>query len=237
MKRKSGLHKRVSTIFGDSPLPGGPSSKMAVSENDAADAERVVTPPSDLPTSDVGVNSGTPHDRPSAVRPAGEMIRKAVPKVSVALTEDQEYDASQRRKMFLVIGLAVGLTLVLFFNFYSPGKKVALKAEELSSQVRAVKASEIDWPEPEVWPASIRDPMVFKEDAAKLYALESGIAGPFVLRAIVHKPEGRSMALLGTEILYEGDEIDGWTVKEVLQEVVRLERADGEKLELKMEDR
>ena len=79
--------------------------------------------------------------------------------------------------------------------------------------------------------------MVFKEDAAKLYAFESKIEGPFVLRGIVHKPGGRSMALLGKKILYEGDEIEGWTVKEVLQNIVRLEKADGEKMELRMEDR
>ena len=44
------------------------------------------------------------------------------------------------------------------------------------------------------------------------------------------------MALIGTEILYVGDQIDGWTLKEVQNEAVKLENAAGEKLELKMRE-
>lgn len=233
MKRKSGLHKKVSSIFDGASFPAAcPSAKTPLTDNDAAGAAKAGTAATDLPASGVGghtTKSQYQHHVPAA--------HKTVAKVAPALTEDQEYEALQKRKLFLVIGLCVTLALVLFFNFYQPGKKTIANPDMPSDTAITMKASEIYWPEPELWPADTRDPMVFKEDAAKLYALESKIKGPFVLRGIVHKPGGRSMALLGTEILYEGDEIDGWTIKEVLKDIVRLEKPDGEKLELKMEDR
>ena len=228
MKRKSGLHKKVSSIFGGASLPDNLSAKTQLADNDAAGAVKAGTAATDLPASGVEYQHHAP-----AAWPA----HKTVAKVAPALTEDQEYEASQKRKLFLVIGLCVVLALVLFFSLYQPGKKTIANPDMPSDTAITTKASEIYWPEPEFWPVDTRDPMVFKEDAAKLYALESKIKGPFVLRGIVHKPEGRSMALLGTEILYEGDEIDGWTIKEVLKDIVRLEKPDGEKLELKMEDR
>ena len=78
--------------------------------------------------------------------------------------------------------------------------------------------------------------MVYQEDEAKLYLVESKIEGP-ILRGIVHQPQGRSSALIGIDIYYEGDQVDEWTVKEISKNTVILEKSDGEKLELKMENR
>lgn len=231
MKRKSGLHKKVSSIFGGTSLPNGLSAKLA--DNDAASAAKSATKAADLPVSILG----DPAAKPQNYAPAAGPTHKTIAKAASHLTEDQLYEASQRKKLYLSFGLAGVLVLVFFYNFYQPGKKTAATPDGPSALAKRVKVSEIYWPEAEVWPEEVRDPMVFKESAAKLYARESKIQGPFVLRGIVHKPEGGSMALLGTEILYEGDEIDGWVIKEVLVDIVRLEKPDGEKLELKMEDR
>ena len=235
MKRKSGLHKKVSSIFAGTSLPDDPSAKTPLADNDAVGAAKVGTAAADLPASGVGGHTAKPQYQHHT--PATGPAHKTVAKVAPVLTEDREYAASQKRKLFLVIGLCVVLALVFFFNFYQTGEKTAANPDMPSDTAIAMKVSEIYWPEPELWPADIRDPMVFKADAAKLYALESKIEGPFVLRGIVHQPQGSSSALIGTEILYEGDEIDGWTVKEVLRDIIRLEKPDGEKLELKMEDR
>ena len=212
MKHKSGLHKKVSSIFGGTSFLDEASAKTPLADNDAASAAK------------------PPHQY---YAPAAKTFAKA----ASFLTENHEYESSQRRKLFLVIGLSVVFVLVLFFNFVQFGKKTDTSLDGPSAQVMPVKVSEIYWPEPEIWSADIRDPMVFKEDAARLYALESKIKGPFVLRGIVHKPESGSTVLIGTEILSEGDEIDGWTIGEISPESVKLKKPDGEEMELKMEDR
>ena len=141
-----------------------------------------------------------------------------------------------------MIGLAAVLGVVLFMQFYKPNKsepaaKTSTSAETAVAAAAGFDDFKIDWPVLQAWKDNVRDPMVFKENESRLFVVESKVEGPLSLRGIVHKPEGKSMALIGTEILYVGDEIDGWTLKDVQQESVKLENAEGEKLELKMKDR
>lgn len=210
MNCKSGLHKKVSTIFNRTSLMYSHSEK---------------TP---LPVTDVGGHNA--RSQYQHYTPAAEPIHKTVANVAPVLAEDQEYAASQKRKLFVVIGLSFVLGIVLFFNFNKPGKATAANPDKSFAQAIPTKVSQIHWPEPELWPANIKDPMLFEED------IDSKIDEPFTLRGIVHQQEGRSMVVLGTEIFSEGDKIDGWTIKEVFQHTVVLEKPDGKKLVLKMED-
>ncbi len=218
MKRKSGLHKKVSSIFGGTSLPNGLSVGLA--DDDAASAAESAATATDLPES---ILAG----------PAAGPTHKTIARVTPSLTKDQLYEAPQKRKLFMAIGFGVVFVVVIFFNFRQPGKKTAVNQDELSAKVMPVKVSKIYWPKPEIWPADIMDPMVFKKDTTNLSALESKVK----LRGIVNKPEGRSMALLGTDIFFKGDEIDGWTIMEISLNSVKLKKPDGEEMELKMEDR
>ena len=232
MKHKTGLHKKVSSIFGDVPQPDNPSVKNPSAGNNALDVDKTEGAALNLPNSVIeGHVAELPQQDHATIT---EPVHRTVAMSARILTEEQEYAASQKRKLLLVIGLCVALGLVLFVNFYKPGEKEIASSDKPSASVIPIKVSEIYWPEPEPWPKDIRDPMVYRADEAKLYVVESKIKGP-VLRGIVNqKPPGRSSALIGTEILYEGEEIDGWTVKEVLKDTVRLENTEGEILELKM---
>ena len=237
MKRKYGLHKRVSSIFGGVSPPDNLSVKHPAANNAAVDAGKAGTLSSDFPASDTGGDAAkSPYEHQPSASGSGS---KATAKVSLALAEEQEYAASQRRKLYIVIGLFGLLALVLYFNFYEPGsnKKIDADAKTSSQSGIVSKDVEIYWSRPELWSADIRDPMVFREDKARLYAVESKIEGPFALRGIVHQPQGKSQVLIGIEILYEGDEIEGWIVREISAGSVRLQKPDGEELELKMEYR
>ena len=145
------------------------------------------------------------------------------------------------RKICLTVGISfcflIFSGILIFFNFNQSMEKTAANPTKPSAQVIPKSDLEINWPKGKLWSDNIRDPMIFRNDKSKLYAVKSNIEGPLVLRGIVYKPKGKSVTLIGTEIFYEGDEIKGWTVKEILKDSVRLEKADGEKLELKMEDR
>ncbi len=211
MKHKSGLHKRVSSIFGDVPLPDNPSPKPSAGDNEVL-ADKTEVSPFDFGNPGFG----------SPEQPSSTLLEPKVVSKTQPLSEDEEYEASQRKKLYMSFCLAGFLGLVLFFNFYKPGKKAVVKAKETSVISAAVKASELVWPEPAVWPVDVRDPMVFREDAANLYVLESKNKSPLVLRGIIHNPGGKSMALIGTDIFYEGDEVEGWTVKEILLDAARL---------------
>ena len=196
MKRKSGLHKEVSSIFGRTSFSDELSAQAPLADNDAA---------------------STAH--------------KNVAKIVPVFTEDEEYVVSQKRKLFLVIGLCVVLAFVLFFNFYPSKEYTTANIAKASTPVIFNEKLEIDWPDPGIWPEKINDPMSYKTGLPPVPPPPD----PFKLNAIMYMPNDRSSVLIGTEILYEGDESEGWIVKEILIDSVRLEKSDGEKLELKME--
>jgi hypothetical protein len=203
MTRKSGLHKKVSSIFGDMPIPGNPPAGYGNS-----------SPGAPLP----GIDNRQAMNRPTPV-------------TSLRRTEEQEYAASQRKKLFAGIALACILGVVLFLNFYKPGKTATqnIPTPQKTTAV-ALNDLEISWPDPGTWSSDIKDPMIINS-IVTLNNIKN--EGTLTLRGIV----GESMALIGTEILNKGDQYQGWTVKEIFKDSVLLEKPDGEKLELKMENR
>ena len=231
MKRKSGLHKKVSSIFGETSLPKDTGAKSPLAENKEGP---------DMSSSGTGA-PGTDRKSLNYTPGVGQGYKPAA-KAGRALTEDQEYAASQRKKLYLMLVLCVVFGLALYyFNFYKPGSNnTGASAGTTVGKEIAVKDVAIHWPEPEVWPEDIRDPMSIAR-AATIYQPGAGtpanVEGALVLMGIVYQPQGRSQALIGKEILFEGDEIEGWTVKEIFRDSVSLKKADGEKLELNMENR
>ncbi len=229
MKHKSGLHKRVSSIFGGVSLPDNSSPPLAdkntagvnIAETSAANA-----PVSGIDSHFVGGYGKQPHQT-SAPEPI-----QTVAKVDDRLTEDQEYAASHRRKLFLVIGLCGVFALVLFF-FYRPGPKKVFTGPKTSSQSGIVaKDAEIYWPEPEPWPVKgDKDPMVLGPPPDS--------AGELALKGIVYPPQGRPSVLIGTEIYHEGDAVKGtrWTIMKIFLDSVKLQNPDGEEKKITMEDR
>lgn len=221
MKHKSGLHKKVSSIFDGVPVP----------DSDGSQSQSVHDGPVDG-TSGVKVSRSR-----SDHREAVSMQRLSVRKDKV-LTEEQEYQARQKKAAVAVGFLIVVFLCVLYFSFFSGNASTTTVNPKDGTDVikQTVRKSEIHWPEPEPWPEGLRDRMVYEEDVVAQHIAERKVEGP-VLLGIVDDPAGRSSALIGKEILYEGDEIGDWTVMEIHKDIVRLEKADGEKRELRMKDR
>lgn len=242
MKRKTGLHKKVSSIFGDIALPENPASSVLNSQDDDSKKDDRSSPDMRIP----GLESPISKPLHQYHKPAGEPASRIQPnrngpRQGEALTEEQEYAAEQRKKLCIVIGLAVVFAVVLFFQFYKPnksGKDVDPSAgTEIPVEAVAFGESSIDWVSPEAWTDYVRDPMVYRENEARLFQVENKAKGPLSFESFVQGADGKFMALIGTEILYVGEEIDGWTVEEIQPDFVKLENAEGEKLELKIKDR
>lgn len=227
MKRKSGLHKKVSSIFGDTSLPKDKSDRSPLAENTAG---------ADLSSLDSG--SRIADKKSLNYTPGiGRRLQPAARGGGAALTEDEEYAASQRKKLYFMLVLIVILALILFFNFYKPGPgNTASGPKSVPIPNKIDKNIAINWPQPELWPENIRDPMAIAEDATipRPGGRTPGeVEGALVLKGLVYKPGGGSTALIGERIVSEGDEIEGWTVKKIARDSVLLEKPDGEKQNLK----
>lgn len=229
MKYKPGLHKKVSSIFGGVSLPDNLSPPPA--DQNAAGVNSAETSTADSPVSGIDRHFAGGYGKQPHQASAPELKIQTVAKIDDRLTEDQEYAASQRRKLFLVIGLCGVFALVLFF-LYRPGlKKVPTGPKTPSQSGIVAKDVEINWPEPEPWPADIRDPMVLGSSPASI--------GGLALKGIVYPPQGRPSVLIGTEIYYEGDIVKGtsWTVMKIFIDSVTLQNPEGEEKKITMEGR
>ncbi len=139
-------------------------------------------------------------------------------------------DASQtRQKVMLVavIGLAILLVFLLFNPFKVSSQNVNLSGSTEPASVNVaggtdVVAIAVNWPVPPNYPADIHDPMNANSDlTAEQQTLKPKLTG-------IVKSEDRSLAIYGTQLLAVGEQIDGWTVIEINEGYVLLEK-DGQK--------
>jgi hypothetical protein len=229
MMRKSGLHKKVSSIFGDVPVVGNPPVRREGSgaepkgeEGHNAPAIRVVGPDR---------NRKLEGD----IRPFAQVSKSSRPVDAF----EEEYRIAQKRKLILVIALAVVFGLVMYFVYVKPAmtNKATVPEERQEEQAVAAKmASEIVWPAVEPWPKDVRDPMLYTQ-SDEVLNVDKANAGELLLKGVVYKPGGKSSVLIGKEILYVGEEVQGWKIVEVSRDSVKLENGDGEKMELRMKNR
>ena len=175
---------------------------------------------------------------PQADRPSLSQFSYTAPSPEDAY--EAEFRKSQKRKAILMCALAIVFVGVIYVLYFNPSGKTVAKAtttqQEAQSVAKVNKASEVAWQAPEPWPKDIRDPMVFVDNGKEnLYAI--GVFNGPVLKGIVYRPNGKSSVLIGKDVLYVGEQTQGWKVVDILSNMVRLEKDSGEKLELKTKNR
>ncbi len=243
-KRKTGLHKKVSSIFDGIVSGAAKSDESADGRTDAPREGEHSQRQSDFMPKDVPVGPK---------RPRGGFGKGPGPTGGSGLGGLRGFGSfgpisiggKRRRKttMVLMVALFVVLIVVLTSTFSRnlAKKKVSGALEQATAAAEATAASgdvQIDWEIPPKYPETLRDPMeatwaqdpetgewieesvVVIEDGERTL-IDVGIA----LRSILWAETGRSI-VIGNEILYEGDEILGVTIKKINKDSVEFEK-DG----------
>lgn len=232
-KRKAGLHKKVSSIFDDVPVP-----KEADTEtSEPADAGRVVMEGRKPPQPQDFV-APKPQPAPTKPAPTPAAARKIKRKPS-ARTGRLPH---KRRKvvLFLIPVLFIVLIFVLARGAgvlkFILGEKESAKAssQEPADQTLDAENShvEINWQIPPPYRSALRDLMrpawtnadytAHETDAERTDVEQSLIEEGIVIQTIVFGEEGRSVLING-RILYEGDTILGATVIKISKDKVEFE--------------
>ena len=244
-KRKSGLHRKVSSIFdgvsvsrtGSSEQGGSAVGWTDTPGKDEKPQQQGYFMPKDMPAEPTRFSGATgPGDRPRGPRLGGLGYLGPVQVVS-----------ERRRKttIVLMVVLFIVLVLVLTSTFSrNLGKKnigddTLERATATGEAIAASRDVQIDWEIPPKYPETLRDPMettwaqdpdtgewveepvVVIEEGQEQSLIDVGIA----LRSILWAETGRSI-VIGNEILYEGDEILGVTIKKINKDSVEFEK-DG----------
>lgn len=230
-KEKAGLHKKVSSIFDGTAAPGKHPAEPA-SPGEAAPIK--LDRPERLDRED----TSAPKSIPRPAKPARAKTAAAPrPKVKAELSGGLGglRDTRQKKTIFLIAVLSIVFTVMLYRTLKPslPGNG----SEDVSKQVAATETAmpgdsdiRINWQIPAPYPTTLRDPMRLSSAAALAERLaagggveESRIDEGIVVRAIYYSEQGRS-AVVGDEIVYEGQEVLGATVIKITKDSVEFER-------------
>ena len=105
--------------------------------------------------------------------------------------------------------------------FVGGSSKKSKAADSETANITNTSENKIDWEIPQQYPTTLRDPMKAGTSAAS-----SSRTGELVVRGIVYSQDNPS-AVIGTQVIFEGEEIFGATITKINTDSVEFEK-DGE---------
>jgi hypothetical protein len=253
-EHKAGLHKKISVIFDGVPIPRDDKPSKTSSETvpertdeastKLADALTMPAPrhqqpvkPSSKDTLPKQPDSGgfrQPETVPrkqsgaeNAPKNSGQKFRRRIwgqVKGMLFASKRGVNTARQKIIMILIPVLCVIFVLVFINAFSGPSRKTTKQPDVAKAPGKTANSnsrSKINWEIPQPYPADIRDPMQLGPTAASA----GTEVNQLVVRGIVYSKDNPS-AVIGTQIVHQGDKVSGVTVLEINEDSVEFE-ADG----------
>lgn len=234
--RKSGLHKQIASIFDGV----GAASNIAATAGTSSAVAAVSEPPAALPVSlpdpqPVAAAAVCAGVRPMPVARGKAGLKAAaqgptlISQFKTAVFGKPGMDPHQK-KMTLVVGsLAAVFGVVLFISLGGVGRRPQTAAKTLddakNTPLKNTKA--ISWKIPAPLPETMRNPM--KPDVTQVAGSTQSVplSGDLVVKGIVFS-QNKPSALIGNEILKEGQAYQGITIVRIDRDQVEFE-ANGKR--------
>lgn len=250
-KNKTGLHKGISSIFNGVPIPKkdgdeqqkptatqepqtyGPPSHLSkgIAESSPVLKSLRKEPPAEAETPQPQAEEKLPAEpAPAPVikikKSRSTWLENGLQSIKEKLFAPKPGVSPARQKATVVLVPIMFIGMVAaFWKVLGVGTGGTTEIKEIKpSNAIAASASTIDWQIPEVYPATLRDPMQFKappppdtndtQTVTKTQEIE--------LKGILYSKEDPS-AIIGTEIVYEGDTVSGATVIKINEDSVEFE--------------
>lgn len=223
MRSKTGLHKKVAFIF-----DGSPASAAAPAQADRVPEAAKNQPEISSVGSQTAAESPPAPAQPATAKTSTHKTKKQTRKI-LGLTHKQgKTDPKQLKMLILVGGLSVVFIGVLFWALQSPAAspRKAAAAQNTSSDSQTASAPEkqpLIWTRPDPWPEQIRNPLA----PAARGNTEQEVLSDFVVKGIVYS-KTRPSAIIGDQIVYVGDTLNGITITAIEKDHVEFEQ-NGER--------
>jgi len=141
-------------------------------------------------------------------------VLEIVSKVSATKTGA---NATKQKTMAVLVPVLFIILIFVFTRALStPGPKTT-QAQSLGPKNTATASNQIDWQIPEPYPATLRDPMQF----GSVTTAQSGASG-LIVKGIVYSKDNPA-AVIGSQILHEGDKVLGVTIVKINEKSVDFE--------------
>jgi len=249
-KNKTGLHKGISSIFSGVPIPKkdgdeqqkptatqeaptyGPPSHLSkgTAESSPVLKSLMKEPPAETPEPKTDEKTpAAPAQEPAPVikiKKRSTWLENGLQSIKEKLFAPKPGVSPVRQKATVVLVPVMFIGMVAaFWKVLGGGTGGTTEIKEIKpSNAIVASASTIDWQIPEVYPATLRDPMQFKappppdtndtQTVTKTQEIE--------IKGILYSKENPS-AIIGTEIVYEGDTVSGATVIKINENSVEFE--------------
>lgn len=232
-QRRVGLQKKVSSIFTGVPIPKDNGTLQ--SSGTPAPGRPNYAPPSHLagttekpqPQQPVSGQPGPPKaappKQPKAVTTtkAAKQIpwQQTLEKIKARLFTPKPGVSPARQKAMVILVPVLFLTMIFVFTRVLSGPSPRRIGAQSFGPSNAVAASndEIDWQIPEPYPTTLRDPMQF----GSVTTTQAG-TGNLIVKGIVYSKNNPS-AVIGNQIVHEGETVLGATVVKINKDSVELE--------------
>jgi hypothetical protein len=249
-KRKTGLHRKVSSIFDGISVPKADNAPGQSTDGwtGPAKGREYVKDETDFMPKDARIG-------PKPAERSPEKARKPIG--GPGLLGQPGFDpfgpiplVSKKRRKVTMVSMVVLFILLIVVLTWTFSQKIADKKTQSASKQAAAAGvaaaqidTQIDWEIPPEYPETLRDPMentwrqdpstgkwveetiVVIDDSGAEQQQQSLIDVGIALRSILWAETGRSI-VVGDEILYEGDTIFGVTIKKINKDSVEFEK-DG----------
>ena len=221
--------------FADFSVPETPTCDKASSFSSPL-AERSL-PPVDLAAESYNYNT------PAEAEPAAEPVRSEKPagKTPPPAARKAATGAGNRRnKVMVVLSLFLAVLLVFLlmnafnFRFSGPSTSSAETGGEVSAATAVLAAAPqpVCWEKPELVPEQLRNPMnpvLTKSVPGAEMGLSSSAGAPvaleipeFAIKGIVYSEE-KASAVIGADIIHEGDTLQGVTILKIARTYIEFE--------------
>ncbi|MHC4395179.1 MAG: hypothetical protein ACYS1A_05950 [Planctomycetota bacterium] len=241
-EHKEGLHKKVSSIFNGVPIPesngalqvpqqpaadsAGDESTKPVHKNPEPPAAAFTAPPPEQTQTDT-----PPPKKPLSNTPL-KTYATSTGKKQVQLQLQQLWEKIKEKlftpepgvspsKQIATVVMIPVLFIIMIVVFTKLLRKPSTKkpAPDVSQTAVAVAASDkkTEWQIPEPYPTGLRDPMQFGSTTTA-----AANAAGLIVKGITYNEES-PLALVGSQIIREGDKISGVTVIKINRDSVEFE--------------
>jgi hypothetical protein len=131
----------------------------------------------------------------------------------------------KQKKMAAMIPVLLIVLVVVFAKVLKGPKGTAVVPTIQTQTTAAAAVTEVDWQLPKPYPTNLRDPMVFATVATVYGNPDQAEGGQMPLKGILYS-EDNPAAVIGTEVVYEGQEISGVRVVKINPDSVEFEKGD-----------
>ncbi|MHC4389496.1 MAG: hypothetical protein ACYSX1_12945 [Planctomycetota bacterium] len=253
-KRKRGLHKEITSIFDGVPMPKAPQGQDPAAapphqspQPAGAGADKAAPPPrAPRPPAKAAKAPLPPRPKQQAVKSTPKVIatEQPLPEAQIVGSAEQpgwqqmletvkdklsglksSADGGKQMKMAAMIPVLLIVLVIVFAKVLKGPKGTTVVPTEQTQTTAAAAVTEVDWQIPKPYPTNLRDPMRF--GAVPIVYGNTGQAegGHMPLKGILYSQDNPA-AVIGTEIVYEGQVISGVRVAKINPDSVEFEKGD-----------